>query len=200
MATGAGDQVLRSASFNVLQTVNITLGTSALVALGEGISSQRFVWPVGAANLAPAVYGGILLFWTAKLFSENHKNFADFGRGSAYAVFQLFMTCIAFLFLMAASFNVGNLSLSLVWLGSHFGTLVLWLVGLGLYHRFIGRDFDKEKYPFVWLGSSLLNVILVSLAYVLIDDPLAVLAALALVLANCIFDAYRSQTFLGGSA
>ena len=147
--------ILATTEVNVLQAINLTLGTSAFLGLADSLF--RLLSP-GNASVAKALLISVLLFWAVKLLVENHRSFASnrvISNGH-YAVFQLLMTVIMFLALTTSAKNAQDLPGSAFWLSLSLCAGIVWLAVLA---GSFGRDFRWRLYPWQWVGSAAVTAV-----------------------------------------
>jgi hypothetical protein len=146
--------VLKDNQVNVLQAINLTLGTSAFLGLADSLSKLiDFKHDYFGARIAFAL---LIAAWSIKLLAENHRSFLtqNVENRPRYAVFQLVMAVGMFLCLTVSAKNASDLILSSSWLAGTMLFGVIWLVGLAIFHMAAGQ-FQWQKYPWHWLISAL---------------------------------------------
>ncbi len=177
----------------VLQGINISLGTTAFVALTSNIASAVREADSIIAQAGLTAYVCFLIFWVAKVFIQNHIGFANTELGSAYRVFQFFITIVCFLLLIVSCQEIANFQESSNWLIAHFAVLLVWLLGLAIR---LGTNLDVRRYPWHWAAVPLVGIgLIVIVRYLGLATPEAMLIVATVVLIPAIFDARRSRTF-----
>ena len=148
--------VLANTEVNVLQAVNLTLATSAFLALADCL--PRLVDFSARPSVGMTLYVGLIVLWTIKLLVENHKSFAGVRVRTrpGYAVFQLLMAVAMFLALAVAAKNADNFTLSAQWLGASLAAGLVWLIGLGFS---FGKTFDFKLFPWIWVFSAVVTIV-----------------------------------------
>ena len=186
--------VLANKEVNVLQAINLTLATSAFLALADSL--PKLVDFAGKLSIGKTLYVSLLIFWTVKLLVENHKSFAG-ARVLArpgYAVFQLMMTVVMFLALSVSAKNADHFILSVEWLGVALSAGLVWLFGLAIS---FGTNFDRRLYPWIWPASAIVTVVG---AFFLANrdasaDSWTAAGVVGIMLLAVVFDAIRSKSF-----
>lgn len=145
---------LANTEVNVLQAVNLTLGTSAILALADSI--PKLVDFSASVSLTRSFYVVLLVGWTVKLIVENHRSFRTDKISSEpkYAIFQLAMTIAMFLALVISCKSVDSFQTSIFWLLLSMIAGMLWLAGRAFSY---GKNFDWREFPWPWLVSSVWN-------------------------------------------
>ena len=148
--------VLKDNQVNVLQAINLTLGTTAFLGLADSLSKLiDFKYDHFLVRLAFAL---LIAGWSIKLLAENHKSFLtkNVENRPRYAVFQLTMAVGMFLCLTVSAKNASDLGLSSSWLSGSMLFGVIWLAGLAIFH-INDNNFKWQKYPWHWLASALVS-------------------------------------------
>ena len=181
---------------NVLQAINLTLGTSAFLALADAL--PKMTNPVAAPSPGRIIYVSLVVFWAVKLLVENHKSFAGTRVRShpRYAVFQLIMAVAMSLALILSAKNADVLALSVWWLMLSLAAGLIWLAGLALFVSVTER-FDWKKYPWLWALSGIVTVVgaLAIRCWDLEFDSAWAIAIIALMLVVGVLDAVVMKTF-----
>ncbi len=195
-ASGKPGGVLAKTEVNVLQAVNLTLGTSAFLALADKLPDLFGDFSHGLPGRL--LYAVLLLSWAVKLLVENHRSFAgeEVKKHPGYSVFQLIMTILMFITLIASARKADILSASTLWLSFSLAAGVIWLLGLAVFHAFTD-GFRWRDYPWIWLVSAGITVVGAATIYLRalsFEAGCTVLIVATMVLA-VLADAVRTNTF-----
>ena len=144
------------------------------------------------------LYAVLLTTWAVKLLVENHRSFAgeEVKKHPNYSVFQLIMTILMFITLIASARKADLLSVSSLWLAFSLSAGVIWLIGLGVFHARTD-GFSARLYPWVWLfsaGVTVAGAAILHLRALPFESGCAVLI-IAIMVVAVIGDAIRTKTF-----
>lgn len=185
--------VLNSTQMTVLQGINISLGTTAFVAMTSNISNAVSQASSILGIAALGLYTAFLIFWVAKIFIQNHISFASGALGSGYRIFQLFITIISFLLLIVACEQVSDFGMSSSWLLAHFVVLMMWLVGLAIH---LGRTLDPKLFPWHWAVVPVVGITVVLFLRAVDWNAVYAMSLFAgIMFVAAIYDARVSRTF-----
>lgn len=188
------EPILANKEVNVLQAVNLTLGTSAFLALADAL--PNLVDFKARVSLGAALYVSLLALWSTKLIVENHRSFAGerLRLRPRYAVFQLAMTITMFLAIIVSAKNAHKFEISIKWFDLAMAAGLIWL---GVLAASFERNFDPKKYPFVWVASSLVSLVCATILIVRKIPLQSCSGSLILIamLAMLVIDAKKSKSF-----
>lgn len=181
--------LLGSTEVNVLQAINLSLGTGAYLGFTDTLPKAIDL----NLTFSPAItlLGILIVGWITKLLAENHKGYSSSNIASdhEYAVFQLAMTIGSFLALIVAARNFSSFGVALFWYGVAMALCLLWL-GVGY---LCGR-----RYRWSFVSSPMAGLIAAAWIAQAGTGPDTAINGTLLFLALCflIFDTLESQTFM----
>jgi hypothetical protein len=190
------NSILANAEVNVLQAINLTLGTSVFVALADAIPKMmNLSAPISFGRIA---YVLLLVFWGVKLLVGNHKSFGSQNVRShpQYSIFQLVMTVAMGIPLILAAKVANDIIASSFWLALSLSFGLVWLTGLAVfYHKSVG--FEWQKFPWWWVVSGFTTAIFAGFicSASLVFDSIFTVCLILLMLVVGLIDSHRTRTF-----
>lgn len=165
-------RLFEATKLNVLQVVNLTLALGVFTSIADNLGdllkldgSPGFMEGGGPGK---AVFLLLLMFWTMKLFVDDHTHFVYHAKRRFYGAISLLFCTLSFLALITAAEKLGEIQLACLWLLIHFVVLLLWVMA-SIGTRFIFGDEVAEPADkgiamrWWWIGSNLLYLVFLAI-------------------------------------